>query len=121
MSARGEGVINVGDSEVQVLFTNRALAAAERAMGRSSLSVGRGFLEGTAGVTELACLLQAGMEAARRDGRTGGSPVSLDDAYDLLDQVGFSNASIVVMQAMAAVISYSNGRSEADSGKKKRA
>jgi hypothetical protein len=111
MSARGEGVINVGDNEVQVLFTNKALAAAERQMGKSVLGVVNGFMDGVSGIGDLANLLQAGMEAARRDGRQMGKTVTLNDAYDVLDEVGFSGVATVVMEAVAVVLSYSNGAS----------
>lgn len=114
MSARGEGVIPVDDKEVPVLYTNKALAAAERQMGKSVLGVSNGFLDGSAGIGDLAHLLQAGMEAARRDGRWGGRAVTLNDAYEVLDEVGFAGVAQVVMEAVATVLAYSNG-ADADS------
>jgi hypothetical protein len=104
--ARGEGIIQLDDREVAILFTNRALAQAEKAMGKSVLGVVGGLADGQAGVGDAAHLLQAGMEAARRDARAGGRPVTLDDAYEVMDQAGFSESITVVVSAVAAVISY---------------
>jgi len=121
MAARGEGIIQLenGD-EVVVLFTNKALAAAERQMGKGVIGVVNGFMSGTSGIGDLAHLLHAGMEAARRDGRAGGRTVTLNDAYEVLDEVGFTAVTTVVMDAVAAVIAYSNGSDEvaADGPKK---
>jgi hypothetical protein len=107
MSARGEGIIQLENREVTVLFTNKALAAAERQMDKSVLAVAQGFANGDSGISDMANMLQAGMEAARRDMRTGGRPVSLNDAYDVLDDVGFADVATVVMEAVATVLSYS--------------
>lgn len=106
MGARGEGTIRAGDREVQILFTNRALAQAEQAMGKSTIAVTQGFLNGAAGIGDLAHLLQAGMEAARRDSGERGRVVTTRDAYNVLDEAGFAAVTQVVMEAVAAVLSY---------------
>jgi len=46
------------------------------------------------------------MEAARREDRLGGNPISLDDAYRVLDEVGFTDVAIAVMTAISEVLSY---------------
>ena len=112
MGARGEGTIFVGEREVQVLFTNRALIGAEKQLGKSALAVAEGFVDGSSGLNEISVLLRAGMEAARQDARMGGKPFSMNDAYDVLDEVGFTTVAAVVMEAVAAVISYSAGGEE---------
>ena len=105
MSARGEGVIQAGDREVAVLFTNRALGQAEKQLGRSAVGVVNGGYE-KLGISELVIFLQAGMQAARRDnGETG--RVTLDDAYQLLDAAGFAPAYLVVVRCISDVIGYS--------------
>ncbi len=105
--ARGEGIIELDERQVAILFTNRALAQAEKGMGKSVLGVVGDLGNGQAGIGDVAHLLQAGMEAARRDARAGGRPVTLDDAFEVLDQAGFSATVTAVVGAMAAVISYS--------------
>lgn len=106
MGARGEQTIVTRDGEVRLLYTNRALAEGEQATGKSVIAVCQGFLDGESGVTEMAHLLKAGMEAARRDARTGGRPVQMGDAYDVLDQAGFQAVSAAVMGGIAEVLAY---------------
>lgn len=105
--ARGEAVIEAGDREVPVLMTNRAIAVAEEQTGKSILEILEGYYaDGKSGMRELAYLLRAGMESARRDARIGGRPVSLPQAYEVLDEVGFAKVAEAVMMAVAAVLSY---------------
>lgn len=110
--ARGEAELQAGGRTVRLLYTNRALAEAEQAIGKSIIGMAQGFSEGTSGILELGHLLRAGMEAARRDARAGGRPVTLDEAYDVLDGVGFAGAAQAVFTAVAAVLSYDGGGDE---------
>jgi phosphatidylserine/phosphatidylglycerophosphate/cardiolipin synthase-like enzyme len=112
--ARGETTIQAGEDEVRVLFTNRALAAAERQLNRSILGVVQGFADGTSGVTETVHVLRAGMEAARRDAREAGRPVTLNAAYDVLDTAGFAAVAAAVMEAVAAVLGYDGADEKPD-------
>jgi hypothetical protein len=114
MSARGEGTIQANGTAVTVLFTNRALAEAETAIGRGIIGVAQGFQDGRSGVGDVAQLLRAGMEAARRDERRGGRAVTLQDAYEVLDAAGFTATANVVMTAVAAVLGYSGEVEEVD-------
>jgi len=106
MAARGENVIHVKGREVYLLFTTRALLNAEQQLGKSISAIMRGFVTNTLGYTELVALLRYGMEAARMDARSGGRPVSNNDAIDIIDEVGFMAAINPVMEAVAAVASY---------------
>lgn len=106
MSARSEKFISVGDRDVKVLFTNRALAEAEGRLGKTVIQLAAEFEKGAAGVSEIAILLRSGMEAARRDDRVGGQPITLNDAYDVLDEVGFVQVATIVMTALAEVLSF---------------
>lgn len=106
MRARSEKIINTGDSEIRILFTNRALADAEDQLGKSIIALANGFAEGSSGVNDIANLLRVGMEASRRDALSGGKPVTIDDAYELMDEVGFAQVTTVVMTAIAEVLSY---------------
>lgn len=97
-----ERIIEAGDDEIRVLFTNAALAAAEQRLGRSVLAIMRNLVDGTAGVEETAQLLRAGMEAANR----GRDRVSMRDVYGIMDQVGFTTVLGVVLEAATEVLIY---------------
>lgn len=105
MAGRNDVIITAGEREVRVLFTNRALAEVEGQLKRSIIAIAQGFGDGSSGVTDIAYLLRAGMEAARRDARTAGQPVTLNDAYAVLDAAGFPKVSSEVMIAVAGVLS----------------
>ena len=103
--ARGEATIQAGEREVNVLFTNRALAEVEGTLKRSIIVVAQGIADGTSGITEAAHLLRTGMEAARRDAKESGR-VSLLDAFSVLDEAGYSKVVLAVSEAIAEVLSY---------------
>jgi hypothetical protein len=104
--ARGEETIQVGDHEVRVLFTNRALAEVEGKLGQSIIKVLQDFTSGEAGITELVHLLRAGMEAHRKDVKAGGRMVSIGDAFEVFEAVGFQGVAEPVLLAVAAVLNY---------------
>lgn len=104
--ARGERVIAGEAGEVRVLFTNRAIAEVEQVTGKSIIDIAQGFQEARSGVREVGTLLRAGMEAARRDARSGGRAVTLDDAFEVMDDVGFGVAATAVMEAVAEVLGH---------------
>lgn len=104
--ARGERTFQVGGRTVTVLYTNRALAGAEKRLGKGIIGVAEGLLSGVSGMTEIAVLLQVGMEAARVDTKLGGSQISLDAAFEVLDKAGFGSVAAPVMEAIADVLSY---------------
>lgn len=105
VGARGEAVIQSGDREVRVLFTNRVLAEAERRLGKSILAIVQGFSDGALGMNDVVTLLVSGMQAARREGG-GGPAVTLESAYEVMDEAGFAVCTAAVMESVAAVLSY---------------
>lgn len=109
MGARGESTFRANGREVTVLFTNRALAGAEQRLKKGIIGISQGLLSGETGLTEIAVLLQVGMEAARVDARAGGRQVSLDDAYKVLDDAGFAAVAAPVLMAVADVLSFAAG------------
>lgn len=113
MGARGEAELQGENRTIRVLFTNRALAEAEQALGKSIIGVAQGYAEGESGITELAQLMRVGMEAARRDAREAGRAITLNEAYDALDEIGFGPAAAAVFNAIAAVLGY-DANAEAD-------
>lgn len=104
--ARGEETFKAGSREVTVLFTNRALAGAEKRLNKGIIGIAQGLIQGTTGISEVAVLLQVGMEASRVDTKTGGNQISLDQAYAVLDEAGFAAVAEPVMKAVAAVLGY---------------
>lgn len=106
MGARGEQTLTIGGAAVRVLLTNRALARVESTMGRTVLQIADDARSGTLGMNQVAQLLQAGMQAAEREDGVKGKPVSLDEAFDVLDAVGFAEGARVVVEALAEVLGY---------------
>lgn len=109
--ARGEGIIQAGNKEIRIRFDNRALAEAEQQMKKSVIGALRGFDGGESGITELAHLLRAGMQAARRGNNDKGKPATLIEAYGVLDRAGFATVANEVLVAVAAVLS-NDGKDE---------
>jgi hypothetical protein len=103
--ARGETTIQADGREVTVLYTNRALADAERALGRSIIAI---LEDARPGVLDLAHMLYAGMKAARRElpGRDRGPSVTLDDVFAVLDEAGYAAVTVAVVEAITDVLSY---------------
>jgi len=115
MTARGEGIITANGREVVVLFDNRAIANAEKEMGRGIVDVVGSFQSGGS-ISDVAVLLRHGMEAARRDQRLGGRAISVVDAYRVMDEAGFTAVATSIMEAVAAVLSYGGSAIEDDGG-----
>lgn len=109
MGARGERIIHLEGREVTVLYTNRALVGAEKRLGRGIVTVMEGFSNGSSGLFEAITLLHVGMEASRVDSKSSYKPVTMDDAYEVVDEIGFTATIVPVVEAIADVISYSNG------------
>jgi hypothetical protein len=101
MGARGEGEIDLGKGlPVRVLFTNRALIEAEKALGKTVLQIVADISKTQTGMGELATLLKIGMGAA------AGGPMPLDEAVDVLDEAGFGRCFQAVASAITDVMSY---------------
>ena len=124
--ARGEGIIQHGETEYRVLFTNRALAEAESATGKSIIALAQGFSSGTTGIGDVARMLAVGLEAGRRDANAGGRTYTLLDAFRIMDEVGFTEVARVVMEAVAVVLKFGGeeqpgqGEAEAEAPKVKK-
>lgn len=102
----------VGEQEVRLLFTNRALAQAETASGLTIMRIVTAMSEKDVSYKLLVALLQAGMEAARRDAGQRGA-VSPDDAWSVLEAVGYSAALVAVATAVVVVFSW-DSKTESD-------
>lgn len=112
MGARGEAKIELRDDNgeitetVVVLFTNRALAEAEQATGKSVMQLLSAAVRSDMSVCDIAQLLAVGMEAARREARTGSRALTLNDAYRVMDHVGWKRVASAILPALTAVFAY---------------
>lgn len=114
IGARNEAIIRAGGQEYRLLFTNRALAEAEKTAGVSILALVNGFTDNRSGINELAHLMRAGLEAARRESRDGGRPYTLNQAFDILDKAGFAPVLSTVLEAVSEVLGYDGADAEED-------
>jgi hypothetical protein len=106
MTARGEGYLTVNGERVAILLTNRALAQAETATGKPILEIANEAAAFNFSLKDVVQLLTVGLEAARRDANVVRRPYNVNDAYDIVDAVGFMGVTRVVMEALAAILSY---------------
>jgi len=104
--ARGEGTIDVNGAELPVLLTNRAIAEAEKATGKSIVQLAQEAKAGSIGVGDIAALLRAGLEYGRRDAGLRRQMYTMADTYDVMDACGFAVAAQIVLTAVAEVLSY---------------
>ncbi len=102
MSARGEGFLG----ELPVLFTNRALADAERKLGRTITEILSAASGGRFGISETASLLAIGLEYGRRDRKESRANYTEQDAYNLMDEHGWSDCAKMVIEAISTVLTY---------------
>lgn len=112
--ARGEGFLDLDGETYVILFTNRAIADAEKATGKGILQLLNGFRGDTTGLGDLAHLLAVGLEYARREGRSRAGAYNINDAWRLLDQLGYSTVAEVVFGALTDVMMYRPKRETAD-------
>lgn len=101
--------LQLKDREVRLLYTNRALSEAEAELDKSILLTIQGFVNGKSGVTDIAALLKAGMEAGRREARISNKPITMNDAFEVMDEVGLTATAEAVMNAITGVLGYKEG------------
>ena len=112
--ARGEGILTVEGVEHRVLFTNRAMAEAERRTGRTISSLARAAAAGELTLNELVNLLVVGLEAARQSDH-GAAVYTLQRAWDLMDSAGYMETMAVVIGAASEALTWSPAGAEGDS------
>lgn len=110
---RSEVTFDSGEGTVGLLYTNRALAEVETQTGKSVWMMvevfGKGFYPP---IVDLVVLLKAGMEAYRREHDPYSTQVSTDDAYRVLDLVGYSFAVTQVMPAVGEVLFFTREKKQ---------
>jgi hypothetical protein len=112
--ARGEGYLRLDGEQIPILFTLRALADAERLTGKTVMQLMAEAQRNSMGVGDLAQLLAVGMEHARRENSGRGKAYNANDAWRLLDGLGFTTVAVVVFEALAAVMSYNRPQDDSD-------
>jgi hypothetical protein len=113
--ARGEAYLVVDGDQRPILFTNRALADAERLTGKTVLQLMRGVQNNEISMSDVVQILLVGMEHARRETRTGGPAYSIRDAWAVMDACGFGTVTARVMEAVSAVMAYEGGKAADES------
>jgi len=106
--ARGEGMIEFEGQELPVLLTNRAIAEAEKATGKTIIRLAQDANSGDIGMADIAALMRAGLEYGRRDAGVQRRTYTMADAYDVMDGCGFATAAKIVFTAVSSVLSYSS-------------
>lgn len=101
-------MIQGAEKEYRVLYTNKALLNIETWTGKSIMEIIAGYVNSKTGVKEIARMLQAGMEAARKDSG-GKDQVTLDDALEALDDIGTVNAATEIAEAVKGVLNRDEG------------
>ena len=104
--ARGEGRLEADGEVFTILYTNRALADAEVATGKSIMGMVSAFQRDVIRIRDMAELLAVGLEHSRRETRSRPKTYKVDEAYELMDRVGFGSVALVVMEAIAAVLMF---------------
>lgn len=113
--ARGEGILTLDGEEYPILYTMRALANAERLTGKSITVLMAHVMNSALSIGDLAHLLTVGLEAARQEHKSRSGGYTINDAWRLLDRIGYAQVTIVVMEALSAAMSYGTG-ANADEG-----
>lgn len=109
--ARGEGYLEVDGERLAVLFTNRALAEAEQSTGKPVLQF---VSPTTCGMADLVQLLAIGLEHARRETKSRKAPYTVREAYEIMDQLGFTDVATAIIGSVGAVLNYSSKKSTDD-------
>jgi hypothetical protein len=106
--ARGESYLELDGERYTLLYTNRAIAEAEKAIGRPAVQIVNATARGDGVATgDIANLLAVGLEYARRNHLRSGDGTTSNDAWRLLDGCGYGACLSAVIDGLVAVLSYS--------------
>jgi len=113
--ARGEAYLELDGEQVPVLLTNRALAEVEKRVGVRFLGMLAGgddhervmaYLFRELSVECISELLRAGLEYGRQDAGLRRQRYTLDEAWQIIDQHGIAEITVIVATALGEVLSY---------------
>lgn len=105
VGARGESHIVVGEDEVALLFTNRALAEVERILGRSIVRILADSQTRDISIVDVTRMLQVAVSAARREAGDV-RPFNTNDSWEAMDAVGFQTVLVAVFTGITAVLDF---------------
>lgn len=97
----------------RLLFSNRALADAEKMLGKSIPSIFK-TIENV-GFNDIAVMFFVGMDAAKRYYRLPGKRYSMNDTFQLMDEIGFIAITPIIAKAVGDVIQYKSELLSGDS------
>lgn len=115
IGARGEGFVEVDGQQLPILLTNRALAEVEKRLGVRFMGLvvsgddSHGMLAYLFRELSVECvaeLLRAGLEYGRQDAGLRRQRYTIDEAWQIMDQLGIASITAIVCEALGAVISY---------------
>lgn len=110
--ARGESHVKDGGEEIPLLFTNRALLEVERMVGKPIITILLDYYEKKISMDSISKILRVGLETARKESMGKQATVSLDEAFDILDRVGFTDCAAAIVSGISEVINYSQSEPE---------
>ena len=121
--ARGEAYLELDGEQAPILLTNRALAEVEKRLGVRFLGMLAGgdntqqimaYLFRELSVECIAELLRAGLEYGRQDAGLRRQRYTLDEAWQIIDQNGIAEITVVVGTALGEVLSYHRTEDKGD-------
>lgn len=113
--ARGEAYLELDGEQVPILLTNRALAEVEKRQGVRFLGMVAGgneiehvmaYLFRELSVECVAELLRAGLEYGRQDAGLRRQRYTIDEAWQIIDQYGIAEITVIMATALGQVLSY---------------
>lgn len=121
--ARGEAYLERDGEQVPILLTNRALAEVEKRLGVRFLGMLAGgddsahmmaYLFRELSVECISELLRAGLEYGRQDAKLQRQRYTINDAWQIIDQHGIAEITVIVATALAQVLSYHRASDQED-------
>ena len=112
--ARGEGYLELDGETYAILLTNRAIAEAEQATGKTILQLLAAGADNSLGMREVAAVMTVGLSWGQREGLGTGRGAVQQNVWRLLDQLGFVACLEVVIEALSAVVDYRRKRDDID-------
>ncbi len=107
--ARGEAILEADGQQYPVLFTNRAVYDLEQALNVSVLDLMKQARAMSVGMATVVHMLAIGLEYSRRERRDNRKPYTTEDAFEIIDQLGFAGVVSQIIPAFVSVLSYGTG------------
>ena len=99
--------VTVNIDALTELWSNMGTGQERQGNPAPVLQITNALTDQTLSMGDLVRLLLIGMEEGRRDARQGDRAFGINDAWKVLDLVGFRGVLVAVFDALAQVLSYS--------------